>query len=216
MSGGNIAKSVEQLSSDWQHDPTYYDNADSWVHIFWDKGSVFRRLFDRMNHARILEIACGRGRHTEQMRDWGNQKTAMDLVLANVEFCRNRFSDSPQITILQGNGQDLAFASDGSFSSVFCYDAMVHFDHTIIYSYLIEIARVLENGGMALLHHSNFGGNPGGDYKNNPHWRAYMPHGLFVDYCSKAGLVVIEQACIPWGEHPSSDMVSLVQKSPAQ
>lgn len=212
MSDNNLINQVNNLSNDWQNDPTYYDNADSWTGVFWDDDTVFRRIFNRMNTSKVLEIACGRGRHTAQMKEWENEKTIMDLVELNVEFCKARFAGIPRIKIFKGNGQDLSFSEDQSFTSVFCYDAMVHFDHTIIYSYLSEIHRVLEPQGMALLHHSNFAGNPGGDYKRNPNWRAYMPHGLFVDYCVKTGLDVIEQVSIRWGEYPSSDMISLIRK----
>ncbi|MBN9220057.1 MAG: class I SAM-dependent methyltransferase [Mesorhizobium sp.] len=207
---------IEGLSSavaaDWKDDPTYYDNADSWVSVFWNEDTIFRKLFSRLDVARIVDLACGRGRHSWQMRDWGNEKILVDVVKENIDICRDRFNGIANVRFINNNGYDLADIENDSCTSLFCYDAMVHFDHMVIFRYLIEINRILQVGGRALIHHSNNGTNPGGVYRQNPHWRNFMPQGLFFDYAIKSGFKVKEQAAINWGEHNCIDMITLVEK----
>jgi SAM-dependent methyltransferase len=172
-------------------------------------------MFDRMDPSVIVELACGRGRHSWQMRDWPNQKVVVDLVPENIAFCKQRFAGLNNFRFIVNNGVDLGQIADGSATAVFCYDDMVHFDHEIVYGYLREFARILRPGGMALLHHSNYPHNPGGDYKANPSWRCYMPAGLFQDYAIKSGPEFVEQRCFSWGETTDIDALSLVAKPAA-
>lgn len=203
------------LRADWTTDDQYYDNADSWVGSFWADHTAFRQMFNQLDPGVIVELACGRGRHSWQMKDWPNRKILIDVVPENIAFCQRRFAGVAHVECLANNGVDLAGVATASATALFCYDAMVHFDHVIVLQYLLETARILKPGGRALLHHSNYPGNPGGDYKTNPHWRAFMPGGLFVDYCRKAGLDLIEQRLICWGGEPALDCVSLIGKPAA-
>lgn len=203
------------VGSDWKKDDQYYDGADEWVGVFWDnaESNRFRHLFNKMNPARIIDLACGRGRHSWQMKDWPNEKTLVDITEENVEFCKKRFADVKNVHILQNNGVDLSELSSASYTAIFSYDSMVHFDHIVVFEYLQEAYRVLEGGGMALFHHSNYGANPGGDYRGNPSWRNFMPSGLFFDYATKCGFSVVEQVIFSWGDHLATDAVTLLKKN---
>lgn len=205
------------LRRDWMDDEPYYQGAEEWVNTFWDLEGKhpFREMFDRMDSSVVVELACGRGRHSWQMRDWPNQKILVDLVPENIELCQKRFAGLKNFRFIVNNGVDLHQIDSDSVTAVFCYDAMVHFDHEIVYAYLREFKRILRPGGMALLHHSNYPGNPGGDYKANPSWRCFMPPGLFKDYAIKSGLEVAEQRCFGWGETDDVDCLSLVVKPDA-
>ncbi|MCW2272991.1 methyltransferase domain-containing protein [Rhodoblastus acidophilus] len=214
----NVTKAVVEradiLRRDWNDDEDYYRHAEEWVNTCWDLESrfPFREMFNRLDSSVIVELACGRGRHSWQMRDWPNQKILVDLVPDNIAFCRKRFAGLTNFQFIVNNGIDLREIADGAVTAVFCYDAMVHFDHEIVYAYLREFKRILRPGGMALLHHSNYPHNPGGDYKGNPHWRCFMPAGLFRDYAIKTGLEVVEQRCFAWGDVADIDCLSLVAK----
>jgi len=215
---GAIVEKADILKRDWVDDEAYYLDAENWVGVFWDLKSQFpfREMFDRLDDSVIVELACGRGRHSWQMRDWPNRKIMVDLVPENIELCRQRFAGVKNVRFIANNGMDLRGIADSSVTAVFCYDAMVHFDHEIVYSYLRECKRILRPGGMVLLHHSNYPGNPGGDYKANPSWRCFMPAGLVKDYAIKSGLEVVEQRCFAWGDTTDPiDCLSLIAK-PAQ
>jgi len=206
---------VARTRRGWAGADPYYADAENvqWVATFWAADSPFRALFERLDHDRIIEFACGHGRHSWQIREWPNHKTLVDFVEANIAFCRKRFEGYGNITFLVNNGRDLAEIESGSATSLFCYDAMVHFDHTIVRPYLAEAARVLVPGGMALLHHSNYEEHPDRDFTLNPHFRAFMSLGLFGEYAKSAGLVIVEQRVIDWDPFKNLDAISLLRKS---
>jgi SAM-dependent methyltransferase len=201
------------LRRDWTSDENYYNVAEQHTADYWREASPFRQMFDGLDRSVIVELACGRGRHCSQMKDWPNRKILVDLVPENIEHCRRRFAGCEGITYVVGNGVDLRDIADGAATALFSYDSMVHFHHTIVGAYLTEAARVLKPGGRALLHHSNFAGNPGGDYKANPHWRSFMPPGLFVDYALTNGFKIVEQRLLNWGDVIGLDMLSLIEKA---
>ena len=100
--------------------------------------------------------------------------TLVDINKENIEFCKNRFSEFDKIEYIVNDGTHLTGISNGSATAVICYDSMVHFELLDIAIYLKEIYRILSVGGMALLHHSNYCGNPGAEYTKNPHLRNFM------------------------------------------
>lgn len=208
----NLEKLAETVAEDWKGDKPYYADSEAWVDKFWNAGSAFRQAFNRLDSTRIVELACGHGRHSAQMMDWPNTKILVDIVQENIDFCRQRFAGCADYTVYKNNGVDFSFLEGESQTSIFSYDAMVHFDHLVVFRYLQEAERVLVPGGKFLLHHSNFTENPGNDYRRNPSWRNFMPSGLIFDYAIKAGLVVEHHQTIPWGKHPSIDAITIVGK----
>jgi cyclopropane fatty-acyl-phospholipid synthase-like methyltransferase len=117
------------------------------------------------------------------------------------------------VRCILNNGYDLADLATGAHTALYSYDAMVHFDHVVVYRYVIEAHRVLQPGGSALLHTSNYAGNPGGSYHQNPCWRNFMPPGLLIDYARKVGFYVQEHNEISWSGHTKLDALTLIKKS---
>jgi hypothetical protein len=130
----------------------------------------------------------------------------------NIEFCIERFAGIDNYEFINNNGIDLREISSSSCTSLFTFDAAVHFSHIVVYNYLIDTFRILKNEGMALYHHSNFSGNPGGDYRTNPSWRNFMPPGLFIDYAKRVGFEVVEHHTFDWGQDEDIDGLTLVRK----
>jgi cyclopropane fatty-acyl-phospholipid synthase-like methyltransferase len=89
---------------------------------------------------------------------------------------------------------------------------MVHFSPDIVQSYLKDASRVLQHGGMILLHHSNYESKIEQHYGMNPHARNHMTFHLFKGFCDEAGLEIEESVVIPWGGVDELDRVSLVRK----
>ena len=88
---------------------------------------------------------------------------------------------------------------------------MVHFPVEVIDSYLRDAMRVLQPGGRALFHHSNYGIRTEEHYGRNPHARNFMPTGLFRDLATRAGFMIEESRVIPWGGVPDLDCVTLLR-----
>lgn len=208
-----LATRTEKIANDWKSSD-YYERVEQTVHQFWAIEGKFRPLFERLDLEHVLELACGHGRHVDHYIERASRVTLVDVNKENVEFCQNRFSDK-KIRFVVNSGNDLGAVRENSLTSIFCYDAMVHFELLDIFAYLQEFHRVLKVGGQALLHHSNFTGNPTKNYNENPHWRNFMSAEIMRYLASRAELEVLEQRVTDWGgrrKHFQLDCISLIRK----
>lgn len=206
-----LAESAAVVGAPWAQSP-YYDDAERWTFLFWDEGTVFRRLFNQLDLSTVIELSCGHGRHSERVAQMTSQLTLLDMHEANLEFCRRRLAGHRFVRYLKGNGYSLEPIEAASATSIFCYDSMVHFSPDIVQSYMRETARILRPGGMGLFHHSNYPAPMNRHYGQNPHARNHMTKRLFGSYAGDAGLVVQESLVIPWGGVDNLDCVTLVQR----
>jgi hypothetical protein len=99
-----------------------------------------------------------------------------------------------------------------AFTFLYTFDAMVHFDLEIVISYIPEFARVLKPGAYAFVHHSNYTANPGGDFRQNPHWRNFMSAAIFKHIAVRSGFDVIRQETFNWGER-DIDCITVLQRN---
>lgn len=197
------------------HMESYYQEAEQKdsLDVFWQKDSTFRKMFDQLDLANVIELACGRGRHVPRYIDEAHQVTLVDILAKNISFCRERFQAKTNISYYCNDGFDLHELADNCYTALFTYDAMVHFELLDIFSYLKDIQRVLLPGGKALFHHSNNSVDYRLDFSNGPAGRNYMSQGLFAYLAYRAGFEVIQQQLIDWGGIKDSDCISLVQKT---
>lgn len=206
----DIEESVRLVGQSWKHSP-YYDNAERLMHVFWREGTPFRRLFDRLDLTSALELACGHGRHSEHIVERCGHLILMDIHQENIEFCRSRLAAFANVECHVNSGHDFRPVADGSLTSIFSYDAMVHFSPDVVRAYLADTARVLTPYGMALYHHSNYAAPLDRPYSRNPQARNHMTTALFEQYCAEAGLVIEESIIMSWGGEPDLDCVSLLR-----
>lgn len=206
-----------RIAAEWA-DHSYYDDAErlDWLLPFWERPR-FRAKFDRLDIAAYVELACGHGRHTryilETLADRRVERVwLVDVVAENIDHCARRFAADPRVRAVKNDGADLAAIADASVTAVFSYDAMVHFEYDAVLSYIAETYRVLVPGGRALLHHSNYDKNPGGFYRDNPHWRNFMTKALFAHAALRTGFVVLDQEVTHWNQDPDIDCISLLEK----
>lgn len=193
---------------------SYYAVADSaaWLAPFWAEGSVFLSLIAQLNMDRAVELACGHGRHTEQLLPRIGHITLVDVLASNIEACRRRFGDDPRVSYLVNNGNDLPGIADASITGLFSYDAMVHFELLDVLSYLRETRRVLVPGGRALLHVSNNRENPEGCFNANLHWRNFGGLDVVRHFVVRCGLTVLSAQTLDWSGTPDLDGLLLLEK----
>jgi SAM-dependent methyltransferase len=207
----DIEASVESVGAPWKESP-YYDDAERWTAIFWDDGTPFRKLFDKLDPSAVLELACGHGRHSARVANRCERLILMDIFRENIDFCRRRLRFFNNVEAYVNNGYDFRPVADRSVSAIFCYDSMVHFSPDLVSSYLQDAGRVLMPGGCALFHHSNYPLASGTHYGANPYARNRMTVALFREFIEAAGLEATETIVIPWGDLPDLDCLSLVTK----
>ena len=192
---------------------SYFEKADTddAMNFFWGEG-VCRRLFMKLNHENILELACGRGRHVPEYIKYAKKITLVDILEKNIQICRERFKQYNKIYYYCNNGKDLKGLPSDAYTSLFTYDAMVHFELMDIASYLQECYRVLRKGGIALFHHSNNCSDYKVDFSTGIHGRNYMSKDLFAHLSYRAGLEIVEQKIMDWGNVKELDCLTLVRK----
>ena len=193
-----LRESATVVSTPWKGSP-YYDEAESWLHVFWNEGTVFRRLFGSLDLSRAVELAVGHGRHAEVVAPKAGELIVMDVFQENLDVCMRRLREYPNVQFKRCQGYSFDGVEDGWATSVYCYDAMVHFSPDIVESYLKDTYRILERGGRGLFHHSNYAAPLDRNYGLNPHARNHMTQALFARLCDKAGLKTLESEIIDWG-----------------
>ena len=141
----------------------YFEEVANMTGIFWNEGTPFRRLFNELNIRRLIEIACGQGRHTARVPARYKSLLAIDTSVDAIAECRKHHGMLPNVRfVLSKDGQSIP-AESNSRTAIFSYDAMVHFEPLTMAQYVAESARVLVSGGRGLFHHSNYSGNPTGN-----------------------------------------------------
>jgi ubiquinone/menaquinone biosynthesis C-methylase UbiE len=205
-----LEQQVKLVGEAWEKS-VYYDNAERWTHLFWDEGTAFREMFSRLDLTYVIELACGHGRHSEKVADEAGHIVMVDIFEDNLAYCRKRLAGRKNIEFLRGSGTAYP-VTDSVATSVFCYDAMVHFSPDMVAAYMHDTARVLKLGGKALFHHSNYPAPLDRHYGENPHARNHMTAALFAEHAKSAGLTVDEQRIFRWGQHNDLDALTLVSK----
>lgn len=117
----SIKRSVDVVAQHWI-DSAYYQNAERWTHLWWDDTSVFRRLFNKLDLLRTVELACGHGRHAELAAAHARSLVLIDVHQTNLNICRQRLADRTNVEFILGNGYDFQPLDDHSVTAIYCYD----------------------------------------------------------------------------------------------
>jgi hypothetical protein len=165
-----------------------------------------------IDYTRSIDFAAGYGRNTRKLLEAGaGHVTMVDVnpeCVAHLEthFPRDRTS------VVLNDGAGLTGLDTSSFTFLYTFDAMVHFDLEIVISYIPEFARVLEPDAHAFVHHSNYTANPGADFRQNPHWRNFMSAAIFKHIAVRSGFDVVHQQILSWGE-PDNDCITVLKRT---
>ena len=211
----DLINEIETIAKVW-HDTKYYENVEKGTPLFWRGSSPFLKCFKKLDLTRVIELACGHGRHAQQIKNDSPDIILMDYHQGNIDYCKERFHNQKNFSYHKNDGLGFQPVSDESVTAIFCYDAMVHFDHRNVLKYLEDTRRVLVSGGRALYHHSNNSYPFSTHYGQNPHSRNFMTKELFARYCLDSGLKVLDQTVLAWGGGEKRvedlDCLSLIEK----
>jgi len=113
--------------------------------------ATLQQPFDRiipipkLRGARVLEIGCGMGLHTQTMAAAGAEVTAIDLTSTAIEATRRRLAlTGLRAQVLQCDAENLPFTT-GTFDFVWSWGVIHHSSRTA--RIVREIARVLNRAG---------------------------------------------------------------------
>jgi SAM-dependent methyltransferase len=189
----SLQDQVATVGAAWHVSP-YYEDAEKWTHLFWGSQTEFRKMFDQLDLASVIELACGHGRHAERIKDIVEQLILIDIVEENLLYCQRRLGTESKLTYIKGDGITFHPVVSDSVTAIFCYDAMVHFSPEMVESYLRDSASLEKH------------------YGQNPLARNHMTVGLFGKMAQDVGLRVEAFKTIKWGNYEDLDAISLVRR----
>jgi SAM-dependent methyltransferase len=148
--------------------------------------------------AAVLEIGPGAGRWTEELQKRASQVTVVDVAQSCIDTCKARFAGASNIDYHVNDGRTLPFVKDSSIKFGWSFDVFVHLGEEETASYLRELARVLQPGAKAVVHHGDAGGTRGG-------WRSRVTGKRFASLAGDAGLCLVSQFD-SWGDRGQYDV----------
>ena len=172
---------------EWTFDSQKYKELDP---IKWKTTLINEILFKYIKKdSTVLEIGPGGGRWTVEL-----QKLAQNLIIADIskkclDICKERFKSLKNIEYRLIDTR-LDFIENDSIDHVWSYDVFVHINPSDVKNYIEDIKRILNPGGLAIIHHA-------GKYDfykgKSDAWRAYLGKKEFANLVTKHGLKMIEQ-----------------------
>lgn len=190
-------------------DSGYYDQAEATAqHEFRD--IIRPRLPKWGRPAVLLDFACGHGRMVPYLAPLAERLILCDVSADAIRACRRRFGYLDSVECLV-NDLTTVPLPDASVAAVFSWDAMVHFDYRALEAYAAEFARIMAPGAFGFVHHSNYGA-AGGDWMENPGYRAPTDAEGVRERLEAAGLSVVTQTVIDWSK-PGLDCLTTFQTS---
>ena len=177
---------------DWSH------GGEEWTVSEEGKQGLIDGVLDRWLPAggTVVEIGPGAGRWSEALAARASRLILVDVSERALELCRRRLGAAGNVQYVLSSGNDLAGIASGSVHALWSFDVFVHIAPLDVAAYLSEIARVLEPGGIAVVHHSD--GRNRGLLPSRHGWRAPMSRGLFAALAAERGLR-IECQLDSWG-----------------
>lgn len=139
----------------------WQDSGDEWGQLAIERGekraardveAIIRGLeLDPARGERILDVACGLGRHARLLAQNGHQVAGLDYSPRFIAEARRRAAaEGVEIEFFEGDMRQLPFP-DASFEVVLClWDSFGFFDEAGNQTTLDEMARVLSPGGRLL------------------------------------------------------------------
>lgn len=103
----------------------------------------------------VLEIGPGHGRWSEWLVERADRLVLCDISPNCLDACRGRLAGRGRVRTHVSLGGDLPADLTGLVDAVWSYDCLVHVGRRECERYLLEIARVLRPGGVAVVHHAD-------------------------------------------------------------
>jgi ubiquinone/menaquinone biosynthesis C-methylase UbiE len=184
---------------DWSGSGEEWNASPEW------KDALVAEVLERFIPADVttLEIGPGAGRWSEVLLRRASRLILVDVSERPLELCRERFGADPRIAYVRSSGGDLPEVQSGSVAAVWSFDVFVHVAPGDQASYLEEIARVLVDGGVAVIHHAD--GRNRGRLPSRDGWRSPMSRRLFAKIAADRGLRV-ERQLDSWGPDGCYDL----------
>jgi hypothetical protein len=198
---------LEENAAYWDGGFHWRYGGDEWSKWWGDPESqwlatIYPRIAEFLPVRRLVEIAPGYGRWTQFLRNYCEELVGVDLSARCVKACRRRFRWKRSLSFHVTDGKSIPGVDDGTADFVFSFDSLVHVEQNVMDAYLGELGRVLDQNGVAFLHHSNMAAYTIDEVGSRiPHWRAGSVSAEAVaETAAGYGLSCFKQELINWGD----------------
>jgi SAM-dependent methyltransferase len=143
--GQSVVREIREQASyaDWA--PSYDDVDDEGDHGFEHEQPVVRALLDTLPVGRVLDAACGTGRHLTHLLELGHAVAGFDR---SPEMLAMAKAKAPDADLRVAALEEIPW-EDGAFDSVLCGLAMEH--QPAVAVPVRELARVTRRGGRVII-----------------------------------------------------------------
>jgi SAM-dependent methyltransferase len=177
------------------------------------QGTILPRISKWLPSSTILEIAPGHGRWSTYLIANATSYIGVDLSQECIDFCQKTFEKQTNASFYVNDGLSLPMVKDNSCDFVFSFDSLIHAEIDVMECYIKEIMRVLNDDGVAFIHHSN-----AGEFVHlysivTPGWRAKSVTAEHIKRIIESnGGVPLRQECINRGTKECIDCFTLFAK----
>jgi len=136
----------------FDHLTDIYDAMIDWPKRLAAEEPFYRQWFQQAGVRRVLDAACGTGRHAAMFNRWGLDVEGADLSPAMIEQARNTFGDPPGLR-WKVRGFDQPVADPGSWDAVVCVGNSLALapDRETVRRAIHEMMAALRPGGLLLV-----------------------------------------------------------------
>jgi SAM-dependent methyltransferase len=130
-----------------------YDALVDWPTRLAHEAPLFRRLFEAAGVKRVLDVACGTGRHATMFHEWGLAVEAADISPAMLARCRAQFGESQRMRWVERSFEQPP-EPPGTFDAVVCTgnSLALSADMAVARRAVAAMSAALRPGGVAVVH----------------------------------------------------------------
>jgi glycine/sarcosine N-methyltransferase len=155
-----------------------FDELVDWPKRLANEEPFYRNLFARIGVRRLVDVACGTGRHAAMFHSWNMHVQAADISPSMIELARSRFGESPGLHWVV-RGFDEPIESAERFDAALCVGNSLALarDVTVVQRVLQQMLAAVRNGGVAVVHVLNLWRLPDGPCVWHKCKRTTLPQG---------------------------------------
>lgn len=177
-----------QLGEEWTDDVVNFRGIDP---VAWKQALIegfLERYIDKGCTA--LEIGPGGGRWTAHLIERAETLHVADIAQRCLDVCGERFRGRENLHLHRVGERGLSFLAPASIDRIWSYDVFVHINPLDTDAYLLDFARVLTPGGIAVIHHPD---TYPSEADRHVGFRSNLTAAFFAELCHRHGLEVLEQ-----------------------
>ncbi len=155
-----------------------YEAMIDWPKRLANEGRFFRRLFADVGVSRVVDVACGTGRHGAMFHSWGMEVEGADLSTNMIERARTSFGEPANMRWVV-RGFDRPIEPKEPFDSAICIGNSLALapDAETVRRAVQEMLGAVRSGGVAVLHVLNLWRFPDGPCQWQKCKRATLKRG---------------------------------------